>query len=110
MNLECERFEFCPEVTAKASRMGLTIREVAIAYGPRNAREGKKIRWTDGLEALATLWKYRKWQPAAGMDQRLHQAGEIYRAREGLADVCSTGFSRNPGEEPPKGGTPTARF
>ena len=110
MNLECERFEFCPEVTAKASRMGLTIREVAIAYAPRNAREGKKIRWTDGLEALATLWKYRKWQPAAGMDQRLHQAGEIYRAREGLADVCSTGFSRNPGEEPPKGGTTNGAF
>ena len=34
----------------------------------------------------------------------------LYRAREGLADVRSTGFSRNPGEEPPKGGTTNGAF
>jgi dolichol-phosphate mannosyltransferase len=63
MRLECERFEFCPEVTAKACRMGLEIREVPIVYNPRDAKAGKKIRWTDGLLALATLWRYRRWQP-----------------------------------------------
>ena len=71
MDLDCQRFEFCPEVTAKACRMGLAIREVAIAYNPRSAREGKKIRWRDGLAALATLWKYRKWKPAAGGGRRV---------------------------------------
>lgn len=64
MDLQCERFEFCPEVTAKACRMVLTIAEVPICYTPRTAAEGKKIRWTDGWEALATLWKWRHWQPA----------------------------------------------
>lgn len=64
MDLECERFEFCPEVTAKACRMCLTIAEVPIRYSPRRAADGKKIRWTDGWEALATLWKWRHWQPA----------------------------------------------
>jgi glycosyltransferase involved in cell wall biosynthesis len=64
MSLECERFEFCPEVTAKACRLRLRIVEVPIRYTPRGIEEGKKIRWTDGLEALAVLWKWRGWRPA----------------------------------------------
>lgn len=67
MDLQCERFEFCPEVTAKACRMGLTIAEVPIRYTPRTAAEGKKIRWTDGWEALASLWKWRHWHPLASV-------------------------------------------
>ncbi|MBC7345485.1 MAG: hypothetical protein H5U03_08730 [Clostridia bacterium] len=63
MELECKRFEFCPEVTAKTARMGLRIVEVPIRYQGRNIREGKKIRFRDGLVAVATLWKYRHWQP-----------------------------------------------
>jgi glycosyltransferase involved in cell wall biosynthesis len=65
MDLACERFEFCPEVTAKACRMGLRILEVPIGYDPRTAAAGKKIRWTDGLVALASLWRWRHWRPAA---------------------------------------------
>jgi len=64
MELECERFEFCPEVTAKAVRLGLRIVEVPIHYQGRSLREGKKIRFRDGLVAIATLWKYRRWRPA----------------------------------------------
>ncbi|HWP31516.1 MAG TPA: glycosyltransferase family 2 protein [Fimbriimonadales bacterium] len=59
MNLECNRFEFCPEVTAKAIRMGLDIHEVPINYAPRSKKEGKKIRWTDGVEAFWTLLRHR---------------------------------------------------
>lgn len=59
MNLTCKRFEFCPEVTAKAIRMGLKILEVPISYKPRTNTEGKKIRWTDGVEAIWTLIKHR---------------------------------------------------
>ena len=60
MELECERFEFCPEVTAKALKSGHKIREVGISnYKPRVNREGKKIRWTDGVEAIITLIRYR---------------------------------------------------
>jgi len=62
MNLECERFEFCLEVTAKACRLGLGIKEVPIHYHPRTFREGKKIRWHDGVQALGTLWKWRRWR------------------------------------------------
>lgn len=59
MNLECSRFEFCPEVTAKALRRGERIIEVPISYVPRSKEAGKKIRWTDAPEAFWTLLKYR---------------------------------------------------
>jgi glycosyltransferase involved in cell wall biosynthesis len=57
--LTCERFEFCPEVTAKVIRRGHKIVEVPIHYTARSMAEGKKIRWTDGVEAIWTLIKYR---------------------------------------------------
>jgi glycosyltransferase involved in cell wall biosynthesis len=59
MNLQCNRFEFCPEVTAKAIRLGRVIHEVDIHYEPRSKEEGKKIRWTDGVEAFWTLFRHR---------------------------------------------------
>ena len=59
MDLQCERFEFCPEVVAKALRRGERIVEVPITYVPRSKEAGKKIRWTDAPEAFWTLVKYR---------------------------------------------------
>lgn len=63
MDLQCERFEFCPEVTAKAFRMGEKIKELPIRYEPRSMKAGKKIRWTDAPEAFWTLLRYRWWRP-----------------------------------------------
>jgi glycosyltransferase involved in cell wall biosynthesis len=57
--LECRRFEFCPEVTAKLRRRGFRIHEVPISYNARGIAEGKKIRARDGFEALWTLLRYR---------------------------------------------------
>jgi glycosyltransferase involved in cell wall biosynthesis len=59
IHLECERFEFCPEITAKVSRLGYKIYEVPISYIPRSVKEGKKITCRDGLWAIITLIKYR---------------------------------------------------
>src|SRR5271170_7349128 len=59
LHLQCRRFEFCPEVTAKLSRMGEKIAEVPISYHPRSAVEGKKIRHSDGWVAIWTLIRYR---------------------------------------------------
>lgn len=59
MRLRCLRFEFCPEVTAKARRLGHHIHEVPIQYNARGILEGKKIRWQDGFHAMWTLVKYR---------------------------------------------------
>ncbi len=59
LNLQCKRFEFCPEVTAKLRRLGIRIHEVPISYNARGIADGKKIRARDGFEALWTLLRYR---------------------------------------------------
>lgn len=59
MNLRCRGFGFCPEVTAKAQRLGYRIHEVPIRYNPRSLSEGKKIRAWHGIEAILILLKYR---------------------------------------------------
>ena len=57
--LGCNKFEFCPEVTAKLLKRGIPIVEVPISYYPRKFDNGKKIRWQDGVAAIFTLIKYR---------------------------------------------------
>ena len=59
IRLECRRFEFCPEVTAKLRRLGYRIHEVPVSYNARGIAEGKKIRSRDGWEALWTLLRHR---------------------------------------------------
>jgi len=59
MNLQAQRFEFCPEVTAKACRMGCQILEVPISYSTAFGGRGKKIRFGDGFEAAWTLLRWR---------------------------------------------------
>lgn len=59
LDLRCERFEFCPEVTAKILKRKEKIIEVPTSYTPRSIEEGKKIRFRDGIEAVWTLLKYR---------------------------------------------------
>lgn len=63
MNLQCTRFEFCPEVTAKSLRLREQILEVPISYTPRSISAGKKIRWTDAPDAFWTLLRHRFWKP-----------------------------------------------
>lgn len=58
-DLQCERFEFCPEVVGKLGKAQIPVYEVPIEYEARDVASGKKIRWTDGVEALATLLKIR---------------------------------------------------
>jgi len=59
ITLECRRFEFCPEVTAKLCRLGEKIAEVPISYAPRNREQGKKLRSSDGWDAVWALLRFR---------------------------------------------------
>ncbi|MBT7102092.1 glycosyltransferase family 2 protein [archaeon] len=59
INLKSRRFEFCPEVTAKLSKKGHKIMEIPVYYNPRSKKHGKKIRYRDGISAIATLIKYK---------------------------------------------------
>jgi dolichol-phosphate mannosyltransferase len=63
LDLECNRFDLEPEITAKVVRLGQRIVEVPIAYWPREAK--KLSPWRDGLPAVRALLRYRTWKPRA---------------------------------------------
>lgn len=64
MELEGNRFEIEPEVTAKLARMNVRVIEVPITFRPRRKADGKKMNWWgSGAKALTTLMKYRFWKP-----------------------------------------------
>jgi hypothetical protein len=59
IQLRCVGFDFEPELTAKLTLAGRGIVEVPVHYNPRRKDEGKKIRWTDGIDAVYVLLKCR---------------------------------------------------
>lgn len=62
MELECNRFGFEPEITAKLAKRRCRIYEIPIAYEARGPNAGKKIGWRDGLAALWYIVKYNLLQ------------------------------------------------
>jgi hypothetical protein len=58
LHLKSNRFGFEPEVTAKIAKMNYRIYEIPISYRGRDYREGKKIRWIDGLQAILSILRY----------------------------------------------------
>lgn len=59
LDLESNRFDIEPEITAKLLRQGCRILELPVTFDPRNRASGKKIGWRDGVHAVAVLIKYR---------------------------------------------------
>ncbi len=59
LNLESNRFDIEPEITAKLLRAGHTILELPVRFEPRSRAQGKKIGWRDGVRAIQVLLKYR---------------------------------------------------
>ncbi|TDX01832.1 glycosyltransferase family 2 protein [Dinghuibacter silviterrae] len=54
-----KRFGFEPEVTARIARIpSIRIYEVGIAYYGRTYKEGKKIKWVDGVRTIYCIIKY----------------------------------------------------
>jgi glycosyltransferase involved in cell wall biosynthesis len=58
LELQCNRFGFEPEVTAKLSKSPAVFYEVPIDYHGRGYEEGKKITWRDGFAALWFIVKF----------------------------------------------------
>ena len=56
--LRSKRFGLEPEITAKVAKRDCVVYEVPINYHGRTYREGKKIGWRDGLEAVSVILKY----------------------------------------------------
>jgi len=59
LNLESNRFDIEPEITAKLLRAGHSILELPIRFEARSRAQGKKIGWRDGVRAVQVLVKYR---------------------------------------------------
>ncbi len=57
-------FEIACKLTRLAALTGKRLAEVPIYYAPRSVAEGKKIRWQDGLPAVAAITQCRTWRPA----------------------------------------------
>jgi glycosyltransferase involved in cell wall biosynthesis len=58
LDLEEDGFGFEPEITAKLARAGRRFYEVGISYHGRTYAEGKKVRWTDGAEAVWCIFRH----------------------------------------------------
>ena len=58
IRIEEKRFGFEPEITAKISKRDYRIYEVGISYYGRTYKEGKKIGWKDGFQAIWCILKY----------------------------------------------------
>lgn len=59
LNLHGTRFDIEPDITARVLRLGYRIHEVPISYYARSRDEGKKLTWTDGVQALVALLRLR---------------------------------------------------
>jgi len=69
IRLRSDRFGFEPEVTAKVARFHMPslegrparkcrVYEIPVSYNGRDYREGKKIGWKDGFQALYCILRY----------------------------------------------------
>jgi glycosyltransferase involved in cell wall biosynthesis len=65
LDLESNRFDIEPEITAKLLLAGHTIVEQPVVFTPRHRADGKRIGWHDGVRAVRVLLGYRfgGWKP-----------------------------------------------
>jgi glycosyltransferase involved in cell wall biosynthesis len=63
LDLQCNRFDIEPEITAKLLLAGHRIDERPVSFTPRKRAAGKKINWRDGLRAIDVLLRCRFGRP-----------------------------------------------
>ena len=56
--IRTDRFGFEPEIVMKSAKRNFRIYEVPISYHGRSYEEGKKIRWSDGIQALGAIFRF----------------------------------------------------
>jgi dolichol-phosphate hexosyltransferase len=90
LGLEARGFDLEPEITGKLLRMGARIYEVPISYAARSREEGKKLTALDGLKAIGTLLKYRRWHPSGrSRNTPADEAELVGAAEDSLSPVSS---------------------
>jgi len=56
--LKQKRFGIEPELTAKVARRNYRISEMGIQYASRTYKEGTKVGWRDGVQAVWCILRY----------------------------------------------------
>jgi len=59
LGIKSKGFDIEVEIVCKALKKRLRMTEIPISYYPRSYKEGKKIRWVDGIKAILSILKYR---------------------------------------------------
>ncbi|MBP7836419.1 MAG: glycosyltransferase family 2 protein [Candidatus Omnitrophica bacterium] len=59
LKLKARKFEFESEVTIKLLKRGYKIKELPASYKRRSYPGGKKVKWSDGVYSLYTIFKLR---------------------------------------------------
>jgi len=59
LGLKSQGFNIELEIVSKVIKRKLKIKQVPISYRPRTYKEGKKIRWLDGMYLMGNIIKYR---------------------------------------------------
>ncbi len=59
LNLQADRFDIEPEITARLLLGGHRIVERPVSFKPRSRSAGKKINWRDGIRAIQVLLRHR---------------------------------------------------
>ncbi|MCB9833751.1 MAG: glycosyltransferase family 2 protein [Planctomycetes bacterium] len=62
--IESKRFAVEPELTQKVAKLGVKIHEVPVSYHGRGYSEGKKIGFSDAIEAVGAILRFKlSWRP-----------------------------------------------
>ena len=69
LNLQANRFDIEPEITARLLRAGHRIHELPVKFDARSRAQGKKIGWRDGVQAIQVLVAERFRKSATGNPQ-----------------------------------------
>ncbi len=64
IQIESNRFNVEPELTAKVAQLKCRVYEVPISYFGRDYSEGKKIGWRDGFQAVWSILRFNLFSDA----------------------------------------------
>jgi dolichol-phosphate hexosyltransferase len=82
LNLQGNRFDIEPDITARVLRLGYRIHETPIRYYARSRAEGKKLTWFDGVRAIAKLLTLRATSYRSLFGQASDPAYHLDRQRQ----------------------------
>ena len=100
LNLQCNRFDIEPEITAKLILAGHRIEERPVSFTPRTRAAGKKINWRDGIRAIDVLLRCRLGRPVTRATASLPKVSEPHYLGEHALESRSSSVAPKPTRGP----------